>query len=141
MGIKKHIHHTVKGIRLTPQRLAILSYLDGNTSHPSAEDIYKAVLKNIPTMSFATVYNNLEVLRDNGNIKELTIDSKRKRYDPNTAPHHHLICVKCKSIVDIHREFKLDIPDSITKGFDIIGNHIEFYSICPRCKHGVIDSG
>lgn len=122
------------GLKLTPQRLAILSYLDGNKEHPSAEDIYKAMSKDFPTMSFATVYNTLETLRDKGSILELTIDPNKKRYDPNTAAHHHLICIKCKRIIDIHKEFNLNIPDEMTEGFDLVGNHVELYGICPKCK-------
>jgi Fur family peroxide stress response transcriptional regulator len=122
------------GIKLTPQRLAILSYLNGNKTHPSAEDIYKAVSKQFPTMSFATVYNTLEALRDRGRIQELTIDPNKKRYDSDNSHHHHLICLRCKNIVDIHKDFKLSLSQSMTRGFDLIGNHIEFYGICQKCK-------
>ena len=124
------------GLKLTPQRLAILDYLDGNKRHPSAEEIYSAVSKKFPTMSFATVYNTLEVLRQRGGVLELTIDPGKKRFDPNTGPHHHLICVKCKSIVDVHTDFDLKVSDSERGDFEITGNHIEFYGICPKCKRG-----
>ncbi len=123
------------GLKLTPQRLAILDYLDGNKEHPSAEDIYKGVSKRFPTMSFATVYNTLEALRQRGGILELTIDPDKKRFDPNTKPHHHLICVKCKKIVDIYNNYKLAVPEDKTEGFELVGNHIEFYGICPKCKN------
>lgn len=122
------------GIKLTPQRLAILKYLNGNKTHPSAEDIYKAVSKEFPTMSFATVYNTLETLRNKGGIQELTIEPGKKRYDPDSTPHHHLICLKCKSIVDIHKDFNLSIPPDTAKGFEVIGSHIEFYGICQKCR-------
>lgn len=122
------------GLKLTPQRLAILNYLDGNKEHPSAEDIYRAVSKKFPTMSFATVYNTLQTLKEHGGVLELTIDPDKKRFDPNTEPHHHLICVKCKRIVDIHGDYKLPISNGDKEGFEIIGNHIEFYGICHKCK-------
>ncbi|MBI4653463.1 MAG: transcriptional repressor [Nitrospirae bacterium] len=122
------------GFKLTPQRLAILNYFNGNKEHPSADDIYRAVSKSFPTMSFATVYNTLEALRNKGNVLELTIDPNKKRYDPNTMPHHHLICVKCKRIIDIHKEFSVSVSEDMTQGFDLIGNHIEFYGVCPKCK-------
>ena len=72
-------------IKLTPQRLAILNYLEGNKSHPSADEIYKAVLKKFPTMSFATVYNTLDALREKGYVIELTIDPAKKRFDESIA--------------------------------------------------------
>ncbi len=124
------------GLTLTPQRLAILEYLDGNTDHPSAEDIYGAVKERFPTMSFATVYNTLQTLRDMGELLELTIDPARRRYDPNPAEHHHLICTECRRIVDIRGPFELALPPDEAAGFDVNGNHVEFYGICPACRRG-----
>ncbi len=122
-----------KGFKLTPQRAAILEYLDGNTSHPSAEAIFAAISPRYPMMSLATVYNTLEALRGAGRVWELNIDEERRRYDPNTAPHHHLICERCRAIVDIHREFDLDVPEELSQGFRITGRHVEFHGICPKC--------
>ncbi len=122
------------GLKLTPQRIAILEYLDGNKKHPSAEEIYKEVSRRFPTMSFATVYNTLETLRLKGSVLQLTIDPGKKRFDPNTEPHHHLICTRCRRIEDIHRNYDLSVPDSGKSGFEITGNHIEFYGICPACR-------
>jgi len=123
------------GIKLTPQRLAILDFLDGNKDHPSAEEIYREVSKRFPTMSFATVYNTLETLAERGNILELTIDPHKKRFDPNTELHHHLICTKCKRIEDVHTHYDLSVPGVYKKGFEVTGNHVEFYGICPACSY------
>jgi Fur family transcriptional regulator, peroxide stress response regulator len=122
------------GLKLTPQRIAILDYLKDNTDHPSAEDIYRAVSANYPTMSFATVYNTLEAIRKKGGVQELTIDPTKKRFDPNTKPHHHLICIRCKRIVDIDGAYDLQVSPDKRNDFEIIGNHVEFYGICPSCK-------
>lgn len=122
------------GIKLTPQRLAILEFLEDNKSHPSAEEIYSKVKQKHPMMSFATVYNTLEALKQRGNVTELTIDPERRRYDPDTGYHHHLICTRCKRIIDIHAELSIDIPDAERADFEIEGNHVEFYGVCPRCN-------
>lgn len=122
------------GLKLTPQRLAILSCLEGNKDHPSAEDIYREVSGRFPTMSFATVYNTLSTLKQRGKVLELTIDFEKKRFDPNTKPHHHLICVRCKKVVDVNDTYELKVSNSDRKGFELLGNHIEFYGICPECK-------
>jgi len=119
---------------MTPQRLAILAYLEDNIDHPSADDIYKAILKIFPTISFATVYNTLESLKNRGSVSELTIDPVKKRFDPNPESHHHLICTKCSKILDIHIDYELQVPHRNKHGFEITGNHIEFYGICPKCK-------
>ncbi|MEN8261867.1 MAG: transcriptional repressor [Nitrospirota bacterium] len=122
------------GLKLTPQRLAILEFLDGNTDHPSADNIFREVKKKYPMMSFATVYNTIEALKKKGDLLELTIDPERRRYDPQTKPHHHLICVECKKIVDVHKKFSINVPEEVDDEFDLLGNHIEFYGVCPECK-------
>ena len=122
------------GLKLTPQRIAILDYLDGNKSHPSAEEIYKAVSKKFPTMSFATVYTTLGALRDKGSVRELTIDPAKKRYDPDTGSHNHVICVACKKVMDIQINYDLELPPNVKNEFAIFSNHVEFYGLCPQCK-------
>lgn len=121
-------------LRLTPQRMAILKFLDGNEEHPSAETIYKAVSKKYPTISFATVYNTLTTLKKVGKVVELNFDPYKKRFDPNPNPHHHAICVKCQKIFDVKNEISLGPPDIESEGFELIGTHIEFYGICSKCK-------
>jgi Fur family peroxide stress response transcriptional regulator len=122
------------GFKLTPQRIAILDYLDGNKKHPSADEIYRAVSERFPTMSFATVYNTLDALKRRGMLLEITIDPGKKRFDPDSEPHHHLMCIRCKKVVDVHNKFELMIPLGERHGFEIIGNHIEFYGLCEQCR-------
>ena len=121
-------------LKLTPQRLAILDYLDRNKNHPTAEDIYADIREKFPTMSLATVYKTLETLKDKRYLQELTIDKERKHFDPDTARHHHLICIKCKKIVDIKKEFPIELPIEDNNTFEVINTNIEFYGICPVCK-------
>lgn len=130
--VMKHYRET--GLKLTPQRIAILDFLEGNTGHPSAEEIYRAVSEKFPTMSFATVYNTLAALRRKGTVVDLTIDPDKRRYDPNTKPHNHFICTSCRKVVDIHVDYFLDLPAHIKEEFAVTGNHIEFYGLCARCK-------
>ncbi|MEJ2324736.1 MAG: Fur family transcriptional regulator [Nitrospirota bacterium] len=122
------------GIKLTPQRLAILKCLEGNETHPSAEDIYREVRKAFPTMSFATVYNTLEVLRAKGGVNALSIDPDRMRYDPDTSSHHHLICTACKRVVDVRARIETELSEDETQGFELTGSHVEFYGLCPKCR-------
>jgi Fur family transcriptional regulator, peroxide stress response regulator len=128
---------TVKrAFKMTPQRMAILKCLEGNKEHPSAADIYRAVSGDFPTMSLATVYNTLKALKGLRNIQELFIDSEKSRFDPDTSDHNHLICVKCRKIVDIEGTFSLHVPETERHGFEITGNHVDFYGICPSCSRG-----
>lgn len=118
----------------TPQRLAILDYLEGNTSHPSAEEVHRAVSIRYRSLSVATVYNTLNTLAQAGALLELTIDPERKRYDPDTSRHHHLLCVLCHKIVDIPAGIAVDLPANMGREFTLLGNHISFYGHCSRCK-------
>ena len=113
--------------------MAIMKHLDGNVTHPSASDIYGALHDQFPTMSLATVYNTMDALKEQGMVTELSIDPVKKRFDPNTEPHHHLICTKCKKIVDIFIQFPLQLSEEEKYGFEIIGNHVDFYGICKDC--------
>jgi len=118
--------------KLTPQRMAIIDILIGNTSHPSADTIYEQLKAKYPMVSFSTVYNTLNVLKNLGELMELTINENKINYDPNIEPHHHLLCEKCGQIKDIFQ--KADIMKE-----DIINNHkvkkyrIYFYGICFDC--------
>ena len=123
-----------KGFKRTRQRMAVLSYLEGNTSHPSAEEIFHSLTDKEKGISFATVYNTLNTLAKSGDLRELTIDPTRKRYDPNTGAHHHIICVDCKKVVDVPEDISVDVPKSMAKKFSILGNHIEFYGRCTSCR-------
>lgn len=128
--LKKYI-----GLKQTPQRLAVINFLEGNKNHPTVEDVYKAILTQFPTISLATVYNNLETLKNHGMLRELTIDPAKKHFDPDITPHHHLICSECKRIVDIDLDFNLELPEDFKYDFEITGNHIEFYGICSDCRN------
>jgi Fur family peroxide stress response transcriptional regulator len=123
-----------RGLKLTPQRIAIFDYLEGNKGHPSADEIYRAVSRHFPTMSFATVYNTLSALRERGAIRELTIDPAKKRYDPDTGQHNHLICLECRQVVDIAGTYDLELPDPFKYDFTVLATHVEFHGLCPECK-------
>ncbi len=123
------------GLKMTPQRLAILEYLEGNKSHPSAEDIYRHVRSQFPSMSFATVYNTLEALKERGLVQELHIDPSKKRFDPDTSPHNHLICLGCHKIIDIFTTPPMNsIPQEELRGYKLISAQVVLYGLCPECQ-------
>lgn len=124
------------GLKITPQRIAILKILQGNKTHPSAEEIFRKVTQNHPNISFTTIYNTLDVLKQTGQIRELNIDKSRKHFDPDLSAHNHLICESCNKIFDIFEDFStsMNIPASITDNFQITGQEILFYGICKKCQ-------
>lgn len=119
--------------RMTPQRAGILRYLDGNKSHPSAEQVYRGVAGKYPGLSFATVYNTLQSLVSFGGLAEIKIDPARSRFDPCTLNHAHLMCVKCGAIADLEAPRKPPRPGRAPAGFRILRCNIEFYGVCPAC--------
>jgi Fe2+ or Zn2+ uptake regulation protein len=89
------------GCSMTPQRRAVLRLLEGNLDHPSAGQIYAAVTADHPVSSRATVYNTLALLVELGVVRAVRDAEGDVRYDPNTAPHHHLHCQVCGRIEDV----------------------------------------
>lgn len=89
------------GVIVTKQRKSILRFLKNNRNHPTAEDVHRGIRKIHPSASFRTVCKTLQILRDMGEIQELTIDSKRIHYDPDTREHVHILCESCGAIEDL----------------------------------------
>jgi len=124
------------GVRITPQRHAVLEYLLNSMVHPTADDIYKALEDKFPNMSVATVYNNLRVLREIGLVRELTYGDSSSRFDCDMTDHYHVICEACGKIVDFHYP-PLDEVESLAEqvtGFDVSHHRMEIYGKCGDCQ-------
>src|SRR5215470_13306528 len=89
------------GLKLTPQRMAIVRELAGDPTHPTAQELFERLRPGLPTMSFATVYNTLDALRAAGLCSALSLSPGSGRFDPNMAPHHHAVCDGCGAVSDI----------------------------------------
>lgn len=123
------------GVRITPQRHAILEFLATSKTHPTADEIYKSLASNFPNMSVATVYNNLRVFLSAGLIKELTYGDASSRFDFTTHDHYHIICDACGNIVDFQYpglEEVEHLAAHIT-GFKVKSHRLEVYGTCPTC--------
>ncbi|KEZ47487.1 MULTISPECIES: peroxide-responsive transcriptional repressor PerR [Metabacillus] len=124
------------GVRITPQRHAILEYLIQSMTHPTADDIYKSLESKFPNMSVATVYNNLRVFREVGLVKELTYGDASSRFDFVTTEHYHVICEKCGKIVDFHYPGLDEVEHlaSHVTGFKVSHHRMEIYGVCGTCE-------
>jgi len=123
------------GLAVTPQRLAIYRALLHSESHPDAEALYEAVRAQIPNLSLATVYKNLEALQELGIIRELTPLHETARFDANLDDHHHLVCTACKAVLDLY-DADLDglqLPTARAKGFLISHIRVQVEGLCPAC--------
>ncbi len=127
----------LRGFRLTPQRIAVLRILSASEGHPGAEDIYTQVKNEFPTTSLATVYKTITLLKELNEVLELGFSEGGNRYDgKNPFPHPHLICVKCKKVIDADLESLGDLTEELTQdtGFEILSHRLDFFGICPDCK-------
>lgn len=125
------------GHRITPQRIAILRILAESRGHPSVEDIYEKVRVNFPTTSLATVYKTITVIKELGEVLELEFSNEQNRYDgKNPHPHPHLICVKCREIIDPELSSLAYLTRELTAdtGYKILSHRLDFYGICPKCQ-------
>jgi Fur family transcriptional regulator, peroxide stress response regulator len=125
-----------RDFRLTPQRIELIRLIASSEGHPSAAQLYTKIKTQFPTMSQATVYKTLALLKDMNQVLEIDLRDD-SHYDGNRPePHPHLICIKCNKIIDGEVDFD---PFAIQKleqasGYKIFRSQISFYGLCPDCK-------
>lgn len=120
-------------IKPSLQRIKILQYLVDNKSHPTVDEIYQEVVKEIPTLSKTTVYSTLSLFVESNILRGLYIKENEIRYDCILINHGHFKCYKCKKIYD----FKINIDDFEDNGLEncqINEKCVYFKGLCPYCK-------
>lgn len=112
-------------------------------SHPSAEEVYQVVRKHLPRISLGTVYRNLEILSELGEIQKLEAVGSLKRFDGNPKPHYHIRCIGCNRLVDSPVAPLIKTGDEIHSATDyqILGHRFEFLGVCPSCSESAIAPG
>lgn len=126
-----------QGHRLTPQRMAVLRILATNEGHPSVEQIYEHVKAEFPMTSLATIYKTVTLLKEMGEVLELGFSDDSNRYDGNRPyPHPHLICARCRNIVDLEVATLSELPQEVARstGYRIVSHRLDFFGICPQCQ-------
>jgi Fur family ferric uptake transcriptional regulator len=122
-------------LRMTRQRKVILEELRKVITHPSADEVYEMVRKRLPRISLGTVYRNLEILSETGDIQKLEPASSLKRFDGNPEDHYHIRCIHCNRLADVHVDISLNFNPILKKAtdFKILGHKLEFTGLCPKC--------
>jgi Fur family transcriptional regulator, peroxide stress response regulator len=124
--------------RLTPQRVELIRLIAASEGHPSASRLYEQIKVRFPTMSLATVYKTLDLLKELGEVLEIGLRDDN-HYDGNKPyPHPHLICTKCQKIVDGELEVAVSqIVQEVEQnfGFRILKHQLDFYGVCPDCQN------
>lgn len=126
----------MQALKYSRQREAIKEFLNGRTDHPTADMVYMNIRKEFPNISLGTVYRNLALLSDIGEILKLSTGAGGDRFDANTSPHYHFICSQCHDVIDLEMS-SIDKIDKIAgENFngEVEGHTVYFYGKCEKCK-------
>ena len=126
-----------KTIRQSKQRNRLLELLRSTGSHPTADWLYAQLKKEFPNLSFGTVYRNLALLIEQGEVKKIHCGSTFDRFEANTKPHYHLVCESCGKISDLELPAVYDDLNEQAKQlttFTVSHHKIEFYGFCQKCS-------
>lgn len=121
-----------KNIRLSHQRLKVLEYMNDNRIHPTVDQIYIALHKEIPTLSKTTIYNTLNALVDAGLVKAVNIEDNELRYDIISNEHGHFKCESCGNVYDFQIKTE-DLYSEDLNNYKINSKEVYFKGICPNC--------
>jgi len=134
---KRCIYLNSSMMRMTEQRALILRILRSTKSHPTADWIYQEARKSMPNISLGTVYRNLRVLSEAGEIMELDFGSGYSRYDGNPDNHYHFECRKCGKMYDVDLDLVNHLDNLVAEALGaVIEEHrLEFYGICRECRN------
>lgn len=123
--------------RITPQRVELIRLIAASKGHPSASQLYNQIKVQFPTMSLATVYKTLDLLKEVGEVLEIGLRDD-SHYDGNKPyPHPHLICMKCQKIMDGELDVAVGkIVQEVENnfGFRVVKHQLDFYGLCPDCQ-------
>lgn len=121
---------------MTRQRRIILDVLAGSKAHPTADEVYQAVRRQMPRISLATVYRNLDLLAGEGRIGRLRLGEGPARYDGHAGDHHHVRCVRCGRVDDVPAGFCDIRPAELDRstGYELVDCRVEISGLCPACQ-------
>ena len=125
-----------RNFRLTPQRVELVRMIAVSEGHPSASQFYEQIKTRFPTMSHATVYKTLALLKELGQVFEIDLRDD-SHYDGNRPqPHPHLVCIKCSRIMDGEISLAQDAINKLEQasGYSILRPQITLYGLCPDCQ-------
>jgi len=123
-----------KGIKPSYQRKKIYEYMLDNKNHPTVNDIYSILVKDIPTLSKATVYNTMNLFSEMDLVNILPLDGSESRFDlADQETHAHFKCDVCKSVYDVNVDIPWSDVDNELDGFKIHKSNINFTGICGKC--------
>lgn len=125
-------------VRNTKQRNLIMELMEGNFSHPTADEIYELARKKNPRISRGTVYRNLNVLVESRNIQKIVVPDGADHYDSVLEMHYHFHCDSCGKMFDVPQSVTVEMgkasKEMESEGFLVTGHNLIFTGICPKCR-------
>jgi len=122
--------------RNTLQRKIVLDTLRQIGNHPTIEELHAEIQKNYPAISKTTIYRNLRILAQNGQVRQVSLPDGLERYEGQLDPHYHFQCAVCGDIFDVDAPVDTKIDDYVAQkyGFDVGGHDVVFHGACDKCK-------
>jgi len=124
-----------KGLKVTPQRVAVYRELAGTSKHPSAEKLHRKIKEQFPGISLDTVNRTLLMLADIGAAFVVEGSGDTRRFDAGMDNHQHFRCVRCHGITDFHHEpfDEIELPKSISNKFKVLRKTVYIEGVCDLC--------
>lgn len=125
-----------RGFRLTPQRLAVIRAFAAGR-HPTAEEVHTSLARDYPSMSLATVYKTIALLKAQGLILEIDFGARDNRYDIlRPYPHPHAVCTRCGAVADPGDPDLTALVERVARdtGYAISSHRLDFFGLCPTCR-------
>lgn len=113
------------------QRVKVLEFLMNNKIHPTADDVFKGIIKEVPTLSKATVYNTLNLFVEKKLLSTMSADYNETRFDLLIENHGHFVCESCGEIFDFPYSYKNNYES--LEGFHIQKEEIVLKGLCNKC--------
>ena len=124
-----------RGLKITPQRLAVFRALHATHDHPTAEAVHATIVEDMPSVSLRTVYQVLHDLSAMGVINAIDLGTGSLRFDPTPVEHHHLVCRACGAVRDVFLDdVDIEVPTAQAAGFRLDRPEITFRGLCPDCS-------
>ncbi len=122
---------------MTRQRELILNIIRSSDTHPTAEEIFRDAKKELPSIAYGTVYRNLSLMLDAGEIRLVEISDGSNRYDKNTEPHDHIICPLCGGVRDV---FWGDLTPMLSEmsGERVLSYELNLRAVCEACRGKIL---
>ncbi len=124
-------------LKYSRQREAIKNFLMTRHDHPTADVVYSNVRTEFPNISLGTVYRNLTLLADLGEISRLRVGDGVDHFDADTHPHYHFVCNECGGVTDLETDGIDNVLEAASRNFEgLVQGHVTyFYGLCPHCMH------